>query len=66
MNNVAESLAKNAPQIDAAHRQLAINVLAIAVRQVNNKQALQVMIEKCRSFAGFRAALNELFKELLR
>src|SRR6516162_7229867 len=66
VNNIVEPFAEDAPQCDAAHRQLAVGVLGVTVLQVDDKQTIQTVIEKRHAFARLGTARNQLGKEPLR
>src|SRR6516165_1042491 len=54
VNNVVEPFAEDAPQCDAAHRQLAVGALGVTVLQVDGEQTIQTVIEKRHAFARLR------------
>src|SRR6516165_6169556 len=66
MDNVVQPLTEDEPQRDAADWQLAFGVSAIAVRQFDGKEPIQIVIEKGDAFARLGAIRDKLFKESVR
>src|SRR5262249_3343762 len=57
---------KKPTQRDAAHGQLGINALPVALWKINGEQAIHSMIEKGHPLARFGRAVDEIFKERSR